>query len=61
MATADNGAASELSGGVIGVAGDAVGYPLLADVEGNHLGVVGDVGSVAIGAGAGPLECVGVA
>lgn len=47
---------------VVAVAvGHALGAPFLADVEGQRLAVLGDVGAQAVGADAGVGECGGVA
>lgn len=52
LCAASDRLASSLSVAVVGVVQDAVGPPLLANEEGQGLGVVGDVAGLAIGAGA---------
>jgi len=55
---ADEGEAAGLAAEVVGVGGDAVDFPLRADEGGDRLVIVGDVGLVAVGAGAGVGEGV---
>jgi hypothetical protein len=54
-------ATSALARTVAGAVGDALVAPFLADVEGEGLGVFGDVGGEAVGADAGVGEGGGVA
>lgn len=53
---ARHGLAGGLALEVVGVVGGAVLAPALTDVGGDRVGVVGDVGLIAVGAGAGPVE-----